>query len=184
VVREAWSHCLPQDAVLSLFAVGGYGRGELFPQSDIDLLVLGEADAQAGHADALARFFTLLWDAGLPVGMPCVPPRSARAPRTKTSPCLRPAGSAELAADLDAASQLAAAVSPQLIWPPAITTPPSAKSSARAMPGSATPRQPRPNLKEGPGGLARRADIPLDGAAHHRHLGSRFADGDRPAGRR
>ena len=58
----------PADAPLALFAVGGYGRGELFPHSDIDLLVLAEADAQTAHHDALARLFALLWDAGLPVG--------------------------------------------------------------------------------------------------------------------
>jgi [protein-PII] uridylyltransferase len=67
-VQAAWKHCIASDAPLALFAVGGYGRGELFPQSDIDLLVLAEADAQAAQHDALARFFALLWDAGLPVG--------------------------------------------------------------------------------------------------------------------
>ena len=52
---------------LALFAVGGYGRGELFPQSDIDLLVLGRARRAAARTKpALARFFALLWDAGLP----------------------------------------------------------------------------------------------------------------------
>ena len=67
-VRDAWTHCLGAEPALSLFAVGGYGRGELFPQSDLDLLVLGEPDVQQAHADALAAFFALLWDAGLPVG--------------------------------------------------------------------------------------------------------------------
>ena len=43
LVREAWSQCIPDDAPLALFAVGGYGRGELFPQSDIDVLVLADA---------------------------------------------------------------------------------------------------------------------------------------------
>ena len=67
-VRAAWKACLPDEAALALFAVGGYGRAELFPQSDIDLLILAEPDAQAMHAEALARFVALLWDAGLPVG--------------------------------------------------------------------------------------------------------------------
>ncbi|MCC8364605.1 [protein-PII] uridylyltransferase [Lysobacter sp. A6] len=68
IVREAWSQCIADDAKLALFAVGGYGRGELYPQSDIDLLVLAEPDAQAAQHDALARFFALLWDAGLQTG--------------------------------------------------------------------------------------------------------------------
>ena len=58
----------PADAGMALFAVGGYGRAELFPQSDVDLLVIANPQAQAAHAGALARLFALLWDAGLPVG--------------------------------------------------------------------------------------------------------------------
>lgn len=67
-VRKAWARCIPGDAALALFAVGGYGRGELFPHSDIDLLVVGEPDVQIAHADALSRMLALLWDLGLPVG--------------------------------------------------------------------------------------------------------------------
>ncbi|HET7127294.1 MAG TPA: [protein-PII] uridylyltransferase [Lysobacter sp.] len=68
LVREAWSQCLGERGSLALFAVGGYGRGELFPHSDIDLLVLGDEAAQARESEALAAFFAALWDAGLPVG--------------------------------------------------------------------------------------------------------------------
>ncbi|MCM2337666.1 MAG: nucleotidyltransferase domain-containing protein, partial [Lysobacter sp.] len=64
-VIAAWHRCVGAGEGLGLFAVGGYGRGELFPQSDIDLLVLAEPQAQLAHADALARFVALLWDAGL-----------------------------------------------------------------------------------------------------------------------
>ncbi len=67
-VRKAWARCIPGDAPLALFAVGGYGRGELFPHSDIDLLVVGEPEVQAAHADAICRMLALLWDLGLPVG--------------------------------------------------------------------------------------------------------------------
>ena len=67
-VRKAWARSIPGDAPLALFAVGGYGRGELFPHSDIDLLVIGTSEAQAEHAEALGRMLALLWDFGLPVG--------------------------------------------------------------------------------------------------------------------
>ncbi len=67
VLKEAWARCIPADAPLALFAVGGYGRGELFPQSDVDVLVLGEPKAQQAQHEALARFFALLWNAGLAI---------------------------------------------------------------------------------------------------------------------
>ena len=47
-------------------AVAGYGRRELFPFSDIDLLLLFENEADvAGHKEAISRFVSALWDAGL-----------------------------------------------------------------------------------------------------------------------
>ena len=62
---KAWKLSLPSDAELALVATGGYGRGEMYPHSDIDILVCGSESAQNEHADAIGRFFSLLWDAGL-----------------------------------------------------------------------------------------------------------------------
>ncbi len=55
-------------ANMALLAVGGYGRHELFPYSDIDLLLLLEHEPDAQHAACLERFVTYLWDMGLEVG--------------------------------------------------------------------------------------------------------------------
>ena len=56
---------LPRGA---LVAVGGYGRGELLPYSDIDLLILLPAAEDTAVRQALEGFITLLWDIGLEVG--------------------------------------------------------------------------------------------------------------------
>ncbi len=51
---------------MALCAVGGYGRRELFPHSDIDLLLLFEDEgAVARHRAAIADFVSTLWDRGL-----------------------------------------------------------------------------------------------------------------------
>lgn len=54
----------------ALIAVGGYGRGELFPYSDIDLLLLlPQAQGSDGATDAAAEgFITACWDIGLEIG--------------------------------------------------------------------------------------------------------------------
>ena len=55
----------------ALMAVGGYGRGELFPHSDVDVLVLLPEGTDA-HADsaksAIERFIAACWDIGLEIG--------------------------------------------------------------------------------------------------------------------
>ena len=52
----------------ALVATGGYGRGELFPSSDIDLLVLLGADPSEAEREALERLIGRLWDIGLEIG--------------------------------------------------------------------------------------------------------------------
>lgn len=53
---------------LALVAVGGYGRGELHPYSDIDILILVEEHATDRFAEALQQFVLLLWDTGVEIG--------------------------------------------------------------------------------------------------------------------
>lgn len=68
LLKKIWQHCLPKDSGhhLTLIAVGGYGRGELQPYSDIDLLILGEHDD--GLQQNIIQFITFLWDLGFEVG--------------------------------------------------------------------------------------------------------------------
>ncbi|PMR76194.1 [protein-PII] uridylyltransferase [Billgrantia endophytica] len=57
----------PDDGV-ALLAVGGYGRGELHPHSDVDLLLLLERNDDGPYREPLTTFVTFLWDIGLDIG--------------------------------------------------------------------------------------------------------------------
>ncbi|MCW0394900.1 Bifunctional uridylyltransferase/uridylyl-removing enzyme [Xanthomonas sacchari] len=152
LIRHAWSRCVPREAGLALFAVGGYGRGELFPRSDIDLLVFGDLDPAC--EPALARLFPLLWDAGVPVS------HAVRSAAQCTAACAdqtvltalieaRP-----LQADAAAKAALAAAIAPQRVWPPrAFFMAKREELQARHQRFGDTADNLEPDIKDGPGGL-------------------------------
>ncbi|MEH6824838.1 MAG: [protein-PII] uridylyltransferase [Motiliproteus sp.] len=69
LLQHAWQqYTWPADGSISLVAVGGYGRGELHPHSDIDLLILLRHDNAEQFRDSIEAFLTLLWDFSLDVG--------------------------------------------------------------------------------------------------------------------
>lgn len=68
VLSALWNDAGLNDQALGLFAVGGYGRGELHPFSDIDILILGEQSAIESASEALTNFTTRLWDFNLDIG--------------------------------------------------------------------------------------------------------------------
>jgi len=57
---------LPDSA--ALVATGGYGRGELYPSSDIDLLILLARDPDEAEKEALEKLIGTFWDIGLEIG--------------------------------------------------------------------------------------------------------------------
>ncbi len=63
-VKLLWEASAMPDGA-ALLAVGGYGRGELFPASDIDLLILLPAAPDPLTCDKLSAMFAALWDIGL-----------------------------------------------------------------------------------------------------------------------
>ena len=69
VMIAAWSlFGLANRDDVALVAVGGYGRGELHPCSDVDLLVLLSNAPEQALRDSLERFVAFLWDMGLEIG--------------------------------------------------------------------------------------------------------------------
>jgi [protein-PII] uridylyltransferase len=68
LLTRAWALSLPAQANdIALLAVGGYGRGELHPGSDIDVLILLK-DSDKPYRDGISTFLTFLWDIGLEIG--------------------------------------------------------------------------------------------------------------------
>jgi [protein-PII] uridylyltransferase len=52
----------------AVVAVGGYGRHQLFPHSDVDLLIIPAQNPTAARAGSIESFVHMLWDMGLPIG--------------------------------------------------------------------------------------------------------------------
>jgi [protein-PII] uridylyltransferase len=69
VLARAWVlHVGAHGDEMALVAVGGYGRGELHPCSDIDVMVLLPKTESSPWQASLEKFLTFLWDIGLEVG--------------------------------------------------------------------------------------------------------------------
>ncbi|HEX9582941.1 MAG TPA: [protein-PII] uridylyltransferase [Gammaproteobacteria bacterium] len=69
VLTTAWcSLGLGDRPEIALIAVGGYGRGELHPGSDVDILILLAEGARQRFGDEIQKFIAVLWDIGIDLG--------------------------------------------------------------------------------------------------------------------
>ncbi|HEY6941015.1 [protein-PII] uridylyltransferase [Dokdonella sp.] len=170
VVVHVWRSCVGDAAECALLAVGGFGRGLLFPQSDVDLLALGGTDALARQARALEAFFACLWDIGLKPGHAVRTLEDCRALAAVDLGVYTTLMDARLlAGGRDLAEGLSGLVADPALWPPrAFLAAKRAEQSARHARYGDTAYNLEPNLKDGPGGL-RTLDL-------MRWLGRRVAD--------
>ena len=68
LLTQSWHAFGFGDDELALLAVGGYGRRELHPSSDIDILILLDHADDEALAERLSAYITFLWDTGLDLG--------------------------------------------------------------------------------------------------------------------
>ena len=174
LLQIAWQRELdaPLAASLSLLAVGGYGRGELHPASDVDILVLvpdgGELpDAARAQIERLLRF---LWDIGLEVG------HSVRSPTECAEESAADVGvmttlleSRWLAGSETLPDAMRRALAPDRVWPARQFFEAKLREQAdRHAKANDTAYNLEPNVKTGPGGLR---DLQTIGWVAKRHFG-------------
>lgn len=172
LLQQVWVRWFSADAPdLALVAVGGYGRGELHPGSDIDLLILLGNQALEAHRSGLEDFLAFLWDIGLEVG---------HSVRTVEDCARQGAADITVATSLMEArlltgsavlfEQMRAATGPDRIWPDAAFFEAKQRERRqRCRKYHETAFNLEPNIKEGPGGLR---DVQMIGWVAKRHFGA------------
>lgn len=140
---------------VALIAVGGYGRQELLPHSDIDVMILLERQNQNTHRANIQSFTTLLWDIGLEVGHSV---RSIRDCRTQAAADVTVMTALLEARLLIGDPELMAKVSKQLnhrrLWPSkTFFEAKREEQRIRHAKGDHTEYSLEPNVKTSPGGL-------------------------------
>lgn len=169
ILTRAWRRFMSDSADACLVAVGGYGRGELHPASDIDLLIL-TATSPESLAHELEPLVIFLWDIGLEVGHSvrtieqCVD--EAKADITVVTNLVE---SRLLAGKQALFDHLNDATGPDHIWPSREFFSAKLKEQRhRHAKFDDTGHNLEPNIKEGPGGLR---DIQNIGWVAKRHFG-------------
>jgi len=160
---------------VALVAVGGYGRGELHPSSDVDIMLLRADNLPPGGEAAISAFITALWDAGLEIGHSVRTVEQCRheaeADVTVTTTLME---ARLLAGPEPLFNALSEAVGPDQVWPSADFFAAKRKEQrARHLRYDDTAYKLEPNVKGSPGGLR---DIQMIGWVAKRHFGARTLD--------
>ncbi len=172
VLRAAWQKFLPPGTTgLTLAAVGGYGRGELLPHSDIDILVLHSGDALEHHRKALEALTAFSWDIGLEVGQSARTIEECVAEGGKDITVITNLLEARLLiGDDELFHEMQKALTPDKVWPVrSFFAAKKKEQSDRHRKYDDTGYKLEPNVKESPGGLR---DIHTIAWVTKRHFGA------------
>jgi [protein-PII] uridylyltransferase len=144
-----------QQETWSLVAVGGYGRGELHPCSDIDLLLLVPAplDPQAGSR--VEQFLAFLWDIGLEVGHSVrTIEECAHESKADVGVMTTLLESRLICGNAELVAKMRSAISSEHIWPvKEFFDAKVREQDERHLKANDTAYNLEPNVKTGPGGL-------------------------------
>lgn len=172
LLRKLWRHFLGDRYAGALVAVGGYGRGELHPGSDVDLLILLGAGGKPESDESIGQLIRFLWDLKLTVGhavrtvSQCV--EQARDDVTVVTNLME---ARLLAGSEILLQQMVQAISSNRIWQgKAYFEAKLEEQKQRYRKFDDTAYNLEPNVKEGPGGLR---DIQTVGWVALRHYGIR-----------
>jgi len=176
LLMRLWQHFasdLTNEA--AVVAVGGYGRGELHPFSDIDIMVLSAEELPKSAESRLAGFFTSLWDIGLEIGHSV---RTVSQCRQESADDITVATTLMEARLIDGPpdliKQMNEAISTTEIWPSdRFFEAKRAEQRARHHRYDDTAYKLEPNVKGSPGGLR---DIQMIGWVAKRHFGVQSLD--------
>lgn len=155
----------------ALIAVGGYGRDELLPESDIDLLILYPENQLEALSNGIESFITLLWDIGLQVGHSVrSPAECAEQARDDITIITNMMEARRLSGDADLFAEMKQAISPTRIWPAQrFFEAKLEEQKNRHARYDETAYKLEPNTKESPGGLR---DIQTISWVAKRHFGA------------
>ncbi|MEY2666707.1 MAG: [protein-PII] uridylyltransferase, partial [Pseudomonadota bacterium] len=155
-------HFLGEQAkMIALCAVGGYGRQEMFPYSDIDILVILPPDDIDDYQVGLSAFFTFLWDIGLKLGYSVRSVAQCVDVATHDQTIMTSLLEIRLiSGSIDLLKELKQETAPDKIWPSdQFFAAKMQEQQARYAKYHDTAYNLEPNVKEGPGGLRDRQVI-------------------------
>jgi [protein-PII] uridylyltransferase len=177
VLREVWrAQSVAATADWALVAVGGYGRGELHPCSDIDILLLVPGAPDAAGKGMVERLVTFLWDIGLEVGHSVrTVEECAQESVADVSVMTTLIEARLLAGNAELVASMRVALGPDKVWPVKEFFEAKVREQAeRHLKAHDTAYNLEPNVKTGPGGLR---DIQTIAWVAKRHFGSDTLDG-------